>query len=211
MQPLKRISLIFIVLYSFFIAMNALEAFWHGLGVMSSLKSWMHPFMGRERHVHFWLDMLDFVLKILFLVLFNYFVRKNKLGKGYHFLIVLLAFLPFVYSVLSFVIWRKLNRAIFMSCGKRFTWSELKIVCLWILVILQTIVPIVYFVLVTYADSPELISRLIHIKRYELFVHSLEASVFSIIYLLYFVEFRKTIGGVKLADVKIGENQLLDA
>lgn len=211
MQYLRRISLVFIVLYLLFIAMNALEAFWHGLETVSPLKSWMNPFMRQERSVHFWLDMLDFILKILFLALLNYFVRKNKLGKGYHFLIVLLAFLPLVYSVLSFVIWRKLNRSVFMSSGRRFTWSELKIVCLWVLVILQTIIPTVYFVLVNYSDSPEFISRLIHIKRYEFFVHSLEAFVFSIIYLLYFVEFRKTIGEVKLADVRIGENQLLDA
>jgi hypothetical protein len=210
MKNLKRITFLLILLYVIFIAINTLEGFWHLLSPMSLLKSQMHLFVQRVRSVHGWIDWLFYFMNLTFLLIFNHFVRKKRMGKGYHFLIVVLGFFPVAAYFLWFIIWRKLNRTVFEYSERDFTRSDRKIVCLWILIIVRAVVPVIYYVLVNYSKSPEFVSQLISLKHDELFLGSLYSLIFSIIGLLYFIEFRKIIQDLRPELVGVGENQLLD-
>lgn len=210
MKNLRRITFFLILIYVIFIAMNALEGFFQVLNPMSLLRNQMHLFVQRVRSVHVWLDWLFYFTNLSFLLILNYFVRKKGMGKGYHFLIVILGFFPVAAYFLWFIIWRKLNRAVFSYSEKNFIRSDRKIICLWVLIILRAVIPVIYYLLVNYAQSPEFISWLIHLKYYESFFGSLYSLIFSIIGLLYFIEFRKIIRDLKPELVGVRENELLD-
>lgn len=210
MRNLERITLFTIVLYILFILMNSFESFYHSLGMSDSLKQSLLPIIKQERRIHEWLNLLDFAGKIAFLLMCNHFVRKNKLGKAYHFLIVLLSFTPLVYLIAPFIFWRQLNRQLFIYSGKSFSKSDRKIILIWILILVRGFVPMMYFILVQYSTSPELVTTLIHYKNYELIAGSVFALLFSIVYLLYILEFRKTIRDAGPKAIPVSENQLLD-
>ncbi|WP_300664739.1 hypothetical protein [Fluviicola sp.] len=210
MRNLKRITLFFIVLYILFILMNGFEFFWSSLGIFDPLKKSLIPFAEQEAWVHQWLDILDYAGKLVFLLLCNDVVRKNKWGKGDHFLIVLLSFVPIVYLILSFILWRKLNRYLFIYSEKDFTKSDRKIILIWVLILIRVFVPMVYFVLVNYSDSPELVTTLVSYRNYGLIASTVFALLFSMVYLSYFWEFWKTIRDVGPKIIPISENQLLD-
>lgn len=210
MQHLKRISLFFIVLYFLFILMNGFELFWNSMGYLNPLKRSMFSVIEQEFWVHRWLDLLDYAGKIVFLLLCNHFVTKNQLGKGYHFLVVLICFVPFVYLVLSFLIWKKLNRTLFIYSGMSFLRSELKIIFLWILILIRTIGPWIYYVWINYLNPPESVSTLADYSNYESIAISVLALTFSILYLSYFWEFRKMTRKIESKIIPISENQLQD-
>lgn len=210
MRNLKRITLFFIILYILFILMNTFESFWNSLGMLNPLKQSLLPIIEQERRIHEWLNILDFLAKVVFLLLCNHFVRKNKLGKSYHFLIVLLSFVPLVYFIASFILWRKLNRQLFIYSGKDFTKSDRKIILIWVLILIRGFVPLIYSILIDYSTSPELVTTLIYYKNYELIAGSVFALFFSIVYLLYILEFRKTIRDAGPKTIPVSENQLLD-
>ncbi len=210
MRNLKRITFFFIVLYLLFILLNGFESFWNSLVSLDPLKQTLFPVMKQETLIHRWLDILDFAGKVIFLLVCNHVVRKNKLGKSYHFLIVLLSFVPIVYSVLSFILWRKLNRSLFIYSGKDFIRSDRKIILIWILVIIRVFVPLIYLILVDYSNSPELVTTVMSYKNYELIASSVYALIFSLVYLSYFWEFRKIVRDIGPRTIPISENQLLD-
>ncbi|MNK12947.1 hypothetical protein D3C87_310250 [compost metagenome] len=210
LKYLRGITTLFLVLYVVFILMNLLESFWYSLDVTHPLKSLLHTFIKQEKKVHGWLDVLDFGARIVFSLLCNQYVKRNSLGKSYHFLVVLLGFLPVFYYFLYFMIWRKLNRSIVTHSGANFTGSDRMIIFMWILILLHTIIPIVYITLIYSVDSPEIVSRLIYWKRFELSGRAVFALIFSIVYLSYFWKFRKAITN-REPDLIVKDNQLIDS
>ena len=211
MQNLKRFTIFFIILYSLFILINVVECIWNGFGLFDPLKRiWAYPFMKQELRVHEWLNLIDVVALIVFPFACNYLVKKYKLGKGYHFLIVLLSFVPVIYYFLHFVIWRKLNRSIFHYSGRDFMKSDRRIVLIWALILLSLFVSILQTILLFYVESPEIVSLAQYSKRFEPLLKSFGLILFSIVYLSYFLEFKKAIEHFDPNALQIRENQLLD-
>jgi hypothetical protein len=169
----------------------------------------MYPFMKQEIKIHWWIDLLDYLGKIAFLLICNAFVRRNGLAKGYHFLIVILGFAPIAYWFLSFMIWRKLNRAIAINSGKNFIKSDRKIVFIWVLIILMTLFQVSYSLLETFSNTPELVSTLTYYRNYQFIAKSLYILLFSVVYLLYFIDFRKITTNQKKEVIEL-EHQLID-
>lgn len=211
MRNLKLIAQFFIVIYILFVLINTSELFWNGFRFFGSHKmDFMSSFMKIEGEVHFWLNILDSLLQLIFLFFLNHFVKKHKLGKGYHFLVILLSFIPLVYCILFFMVWRKLNREIIWYSGNDSTSSDRKIVFIWVILLGLFGVIIVASAIVYYSESPELIVLIRRLEGFGPFLNSAFLLLTSFAFLSYFIEFNRLISGEALKEGKVGENQLLD-
>lgn len=166
--------------------------------------------MKSEIKVHTILNWISLIALILFLVFANRFVKKNDLGKSFHFLIVLLAFFPFVSYFLYYIIWRKLNQSLFMYLGDSAKESDRVIVLIWIFELSVILCSVLLTSVQYYSNSPELVSLATRLKDFELIAHSIYLLLLSILYLFYFIHFKKGImkheGGVR----DMIENELID-
>lgn len=211
MRNLKLITKSLIAIYMLFVLINTLELFWNGFRFWGSHKmDFMSSFMKIEDKVHFWANILDYVLQIIFLILINQFVKKHKLGKGYHFLFILLSFIPLVYCFLFFMVWRKLNQEIIQYSGNDYVRTDRKIVLIWILLLGTLVSTIVATLIVYYSKSSELISLIGRLEDLGPVLHSVFLLLPSVFFLSYFLEFNRLISSEALKESKIGENQLLD-
>jgi len=217
MKNLKWITSLNLVLYGLFICVNILELIWNGyiysLGnkwIISESMSFSTFFMKSEIKVHTILNWTSLVALILFLVFANRFVKKNDLGKSYHFLIVILAFVPFVSYFLYYIIWRKLNQSVFRYLGGSVKESDRVIVLIWILELSVILGSVLLTSVQYYSNSPELVSLATRLKDFELIAHSVYLLILSILYLFYFVHFKKRIMQGESGVRDMSENELID-
>ncbi|MNU54892.1 hypothetical protein D3C71_439560 [compost metagenome] len=211
MHNLKLIAKSFIVLYILFILINVLELFWNGFLFFDSHKmDFLSSLIKIEKKVHYCANIFDYALQCVFLLFMNHFVKKNEVGKGYHFLIILLAFVPLVNWFLLYIIWRKLNQAVFTSFGTNPMRSDRKIVFIWILILTSLIIAILMSVILFYSKSPELVSLVNRLEGLGPVVRSVFLLFVSFTYLFYFLEFNSMVSDKTPEAVIIRENQLLD-
>lgn len=217
MQNLKRIIIFLIVLYLLFVLLNVLELGWNEF-VFTHRKDFLRSkellsaalWMRQERNLHFWLNLLAYVSQFLFLILCNHFVRRNSLGKGYHFLIVLLAFFPVANWFLLYIIWRKLNQVIFTYAGSSFRRTDSLIILIWVLTLIGTISPIFIPLFTMYSNSPESVSMAMNFSHWGSLIHSVYLLIVSFLYLFYLLGIRKAIQSIPDSGEIILESQLLD-
>lgn len=217
MQNLKRMTIFFIILYTLFVLINALEFSWNEI-VFAHRKDFLQSeellsfslWMRWERDIHFWLNLLGYLTLFLFLIICNRFVRRNNLGKGYHFLLVLLAFFPIANWFLLYMIWRKLNKIIFTYMGRSFRRADQFIILIWILMLVGAISPIFVPLLTMYSNSSESVSMAMNFSYWGSLIRSVYLLIVSLLFLFYFLAFRRTIQSIPNHDEIIRESQLLD-
>ncbi len=217
MRSLKRITIFFILLYVFFILINALEFGWNEY-VFTHRKDFLQSerlrsfslWMRWERSLHLWLNLLAYLTQFLFLIICNRFVRRNNLGKGYHFLLVLLAFFPIANWFLLYMIWRKLNKNIFIYLGRSFKRVDQLIILIWISTLIGAVSPFFVPLFSMYSNSSESVSMAMNFSYWGSLIHSIYLLIVSLLYLFYFLGFRRAIQSMPISEEIIRESQLLD-
>lgn len=217
MKGIRITSSILIVFYILFIGINALETVWNGvvwlflnqLQMSSNLEFYVSA-MSIEAKVHDFMDVSAYLVLFLFIVFCNRFIKRNSLGKGYRFWIVLLGFLPVVSYVAGFIIWRKVNRVLLDSTGKSYKKYDRLIVVIWILNLLVLVISVVSYIILFYSKSPEAVSAMMHYSRYTSFFYAIYMLFASLIYLFYFLGFKREMNHIMNIKNGITENQLLD-
>lgn len=154
---------------------------------------------------------LIFILEIIFLFILNHFVKKQRIGKGYHFLIVLLSFLPVVNLFLFYIIKRKLNKQIFTYSEMNVVKSDRKIVAIWILMILLVLYIFIIIPFLTfYVNVPELVSAASYYSHISIVVTDCCFLAISFTWFFYYLGFKKMLDKLNLAQTQINDNELLD-
>lgn len=215
MQNLKRITHINIILYAVFIVLNLIELLWysHQLSVyyhkivVHKKISDTEALIQVEVMVHSILNIVSYLLMIIQLFFFNQYVKRNGLGKSYHWLLILVAFIPVIHYFLYYFIWRNLNKSILDSFGKKSKSSDRKIILIWVLVLIVSILSLIYPYLSAYIAATEGIFSVSRFVMIQVIFNVTVLLTVSIIELLYLMEFRKEL---KNADEGLSEDQLLD-
>ena len=200
-----------IVLYVTFVLMNFLELIWN----CSRLFDHRPPgpldyLMEQELGFHKWLNLISYFTFIFFLLVCNHFVRKHGLGKGYHFLVVLLGFFPVAYYFLFFIIWRKLNKVLFIYSGENPLKSDRKIIVVWVFVLLSFVGTVIQFSSPYFLSNPGILSTIGYLIPYIPIIHSVYLLGFSVVCLTYFFEFRRIVLGGRNDSEYLSEDVLLD-
>lgn len=209
---LRRITLILLAVYLLFALMNFLKGIWNfafhfSFGEVSSLIK----FQNYAGKFHLGVYVSVYLLEIIFMLILNRFVRKIGIGKGYHVLIVLLSFLPLANCFLFFMLKRKLNKQLFDYSGISGKMSDRKLIGAWVLIIIFVLSSLIAPLLVMYLSSPEAVSEVSY--NWGRFSWLISDSYFlstSLIYLFYYLEFKKMLHKVDLMRNGISDNQLLD-
>lgn len=217
MQNLKRTITFFVILNSLFVLMNALEFFWQqhlfrfrGDYHSSIELQYFSLFMRREENVHFWLNLLAYLILFLLLFFCNRFIKKQNLGKGYHVLLVILGFLPIANWFLLYIIWRKSNRILFEYAGMNYKRSDQFIIIIWVLTLVAAISPLIVPIFTMYSRSPESVSEVMYYSGFASIIRSLYLIIMSFLFLFYSLSFKRAINNVKDPVKIITESQLLD-
>jgi hypothetical protein len=209
LKYLRGITIIFLIAYLLFMLMNFLKGIWDwtfyfGDGELISL---MHikNYMGK---FHLVIYVLIYILEIVFMLVMNHLVKKH--GKGYHFLIILLSFLPVANCFLFYIIKRKLNKQLFNYSGMNVNRSDRKIVTNWILMIFFIIYTFLIPLLMFYVIVPELVSRAAYYSHISIVVTNCYFFTTSLIGLFYYLEFKEMLNRIESNGSGIGNTQLLD-
>jgi uncharacterized membrane protein len=211
MKGIRIICNIQIIFYILFISMNLLESIWYGTGTYFADKNGLFStLMRNEVKFHDSLNILSIIALFLFLVLCNQFIKKHDLAKGYHFLILLISFLPIVNYFLLFIIWRKSTKILFKYFKKDVKMSDLKIVWLWILQLLPLPIFALATIIIYYSNSPSLVTNVIHLRDSEPLIHSIYLLIISCIWLFYLLEFKRAMNPIAENEELIEYSQLLD-
>jgi hypothetical protein len=213
LKSLKGITIILMAVNVFFIFVNFLKGIWDWSFYFGN-GGW-GPFFRFANYLgksYFVIYALIFILEIIFLFVLNHFVKKQRIGKGYHFLIVLLSFLPVVNLFLFYVIKRKLNKQVVAYSEMNGVKSDRKIVVIWILMILLVlyiflIIPFLTF----YVYVPELVSSAAYYSHISIVVTDCCFLVISFTWFLYYLGFKKMLDQLNLAQTQINDNALLDS
>lgn len=215
MQNLKRIINLNTIFYAVFILLNLIELSWYS----NQLSHYYHKIVVHKKisetevliqaevSFHSFLNVASYVLTIVQLFFFNRYVKRNNLGKSYHWLIILVAFIPVVHYFLYYFIWLKLNKLIMHSFGKKSTSSDRKIILIWVLVLVVSIFSLIYPYLSAYIAATQGIFSVSRLIMITVIFNVTVLLMVSIIELFYLVEFRKVL---KNAGGELSENQLLD-
>lgn len=215
MKNLKRIININIIFYAVFIVLNLIELFWYSYQlsyyynkiVVHKKISETEILIQVEASFHIFLNFASYALTIIQLFFFNHYVKRNNLGRSYHWLLILVAFIPVIHYFLYYFIWLKLNRLILNSYGKKSNSSERKIVLIWVLVLIVSTLSFIYPFLSAYIASTEGIFGVSRFAMINVIFNVAVLLLVSIIELLYLIEFRNALKNV---DKELSENQLLD-
>lgn len=209
---LRSITLILLVVYMLFTLMNFLKGVWNfafhfnygELGPPIKFQNYAGKF-------HLVVYVSVYLLEIVFMLILNRFVRKNGIGKGYHVLIVLLSFLPLANCFLFFMLKRKLNKQLFDYSGISGKMSDRKLIAAWVLIIIFVLSSLIAPLLIMYLSSPEAVSEVSHNwGRFSLLITDSYFLSTSLIYLFYYLEFKKMLHKLDLMRNDISDNQLLD-
>lgn len=200
MRNLKRITYLIIVFYGLFIFFNIVEIIWNGynysLGnrlIISNRMDFMNAFMRFELVAHNVVNVLDIAAQVIFLLLCNWMVKKNNLGKSVHVLLILLSFFPIANLFLYYILWRKLNQNLFKFFGSSYKESDRKIVALWFLILCSVVGSIMFGIAEFYSKSPEFVSTITRLKDLGPLINSCCLLAASVLFLTYFLEFNRGI------------------
>lgn len=200
------------IVYILFMLHNFLKGIWDwtfhfGNGEWNSLIRFAN-YMGKSYFVIYGLIQ---VLEFVFILVLNHFVKKQQIGKGFHFLIILLSFLPVVNLFLFYIVKRKLNKQLFKYSGMKGVRSDRKIVAIWILMVLLVMyIFIIMPFLTLYVNSPELVSEAAYYSHFSIMVTDCCLLTVSFTWLLYYLEFKGMLNKIDLNRSEIGDTQLLD-
>jgi hypothetical protein len=216
MQNLKRITFINIILYSIFIVLNIIELIWYSNQmvvnyhriIMHNKISSTEALIQVEVTVHTVMNFVSYGVTMIQLFLFNSYVKRNNIGKSYHWLLIAVAFIPVIHFFLYYFIWRKLNRSILNSIGKRSKSSDRKIILMWVVVLIVSIISLIYPLLSDYVAATHGIFGSARLARMYVVFNALVLLCVSVIELLYLIEFQKELRNV---GEELAENQLIDA
>lgn len=211
LKYLNVIVIIFLIAYVLFIPMNFLKGIWDwtfhfGNGELNSLIRFKNH-MGK---FHFVIYVLICILEILFMFGLNRLVKKHGIGKGYHFLIILLSFLPIANCFLFYIIKRKLNKQLFTYSGMNAKRTDREIVATWVLMILFISYTFLLPFLMFYVVTPELASGINYYLRFSILVTDCYFLTTSLICLFYYYEFKQMLNKIDLNGIGVGNTQLLD-
>jgi hypothetical protein len=217
-KKLKRITLIQIILYSLFVGLNLLELVWFtnkyliygGRIIFHQKTSFIQTLFNSELQFHGFLNLISYLILIIHLLIYNQYVKRNNLGKSYHWLIILLSFVPLINIFLHYFLWRKLNELIVISFGKNPKNSDKKIVILWILILFSTILGAFSFFILGYISSNFGLTSRVRFERIKPIIESITLLSVSMIHLSYSFEFRKAMKNRTFQEDEISDGQLLD-
>lgn len=217
MTNLKHFTVFFLFSYLLLLLMGIVESVWYA-GIFTSMNDTLgwerlsnfYPLMEQEVRIHFWLKLLSYISLFFFMVFWNHLVKKHRLGKGYHVLIILLGFLPLVNYALLYVIWRDLNKALYIRAGKRYSRSDQLIIFIWISTVLTSVLPFLVPFFSTYYSSSVSITMIAYYSTLLTFIHSVCLAIISLLLLLYFLGLKQTILLLQDSDRKIDDHELLD-
>jgi hypothetical protein len=214
---LKRITNVNILLYGIFVCMNLLEICWNGYLFSARNKlsiadkhGLMASFMKMEVRLHTVFNIAAFVLLVVFFLLCNRFIKRNELGKSYHFLIILWSYFPIINLFLRFIIWRKLNQQLFRYFRIPHKRTDRLIVTLWVLELSLFIAPVFLWITKFYLKSPEFVSRIDRLEIAYPLAKSFYLLGLSFIFLFYFLNISKGISHKEAGEENFSENDLID-
>lgn len=216
MKNLRLITTVKLVLYCIFLVLNIVEFgyYFHeyvvygGKLIITRKVRTIDSVLEWELLFHSILNSVSFLVMVFQMLIYNAFVKKYTAGKPVHVLWVLAAFIPGVYYVWCFILWRKLNRAIFSHFGKDPQASDRKIFLMWGILLVAVLATVFSSFLEHYLVRVGPMGSFRYARLSNL-IHSAYLLVFSLIGLSYFMEFRRKITG-RNVEVEISENQLLD-
>lgn len=212
LKYLRTVTIILLIGYVLFMLMNFLKGIWDwtfyfGNGELNSLIRFVN-YMGKSYFVVYGLIQ---VLEFVFILFLNHFVKKQQIGKGFHFLIILLSFLPVVNLFLFYIIKRKLNKQIFKYSGMKGVRSDRKIVAIWILMVLLVMyIFIIMPFLMFYVNIPEIVAGAAYYSHISIVVTDCCFLTVSFTWFLYYLEFKRMLNKVDLLGISIHDNALLD-
>jgi hypothetical protein len=210
---LKGITIALMIVYILFMFHNFLKGIWDwtfhfGNGEWNSLLRSAN-YLGKS---YFVIYALIQILEFGFIFFLNRFVKRQEIGKGYHFLIILLSFLPLVNLFLFYIVKRKLNKQFFKYSGINGVRSDRKILGIWILMVLLVIyIFIIMPFLTLYVNTPELVSEAAYYPHFSIVVTDCCFLVISFVWLLYYLEFKRMLHQIELIGSSINDNMLLDS
>lgn len=199
LRRLKGIVIILLLVYVLFTLMNVLRGIWEyfiffGKGELYFLAGFKDYASG----IHLAVYASTYLMEIIFLFVLNRFIKKYRIGKGYHFLIILLSFLPIMNCFLFFIIKRKLNKQLMTDCGVNWSRSDHKIVANWILMVLFVFLSFVIPILSVYLTSkPNASSVTMYWSKVSILVKDTYFFTTSLIQLLYYLEFKRVLDRVE--------------
>ena len=192
---LKRITIIFLVLFTFFMLATLLESVCSGM--IYSGKSFhsdkFRLFLEYEGRLYFGLNVCAYILHLVFLLIANSFVKKRLGEKGTHFLMVLLAFLPIANYFLRYIIWRRLNRQVFNYSGVAWIKSDRKIKAIWILTLTSETLGLLLPFLMPFFYRYMTVTEIGEFSMFRIFIITICQLFVSIFYFLYYLEFKKVL------------------
>ncbi len=217
MQNLKRINYLNLVLYGLFICFNLLEIGWNGYNYslgnklitsdqMSSMNTWMYIEIGSHKILNF----VALAVIVVFLLLCNRMVKKNDLGKSFHFLLILLGFFPIASFFLYYIIWRRLNQNLFKYFGGSYKESDRIIVVIWVFELSYRGGAILVWIAGFYSNNPEFVSKITALKDLEPLIHSFYLLAISVLYFLYCMNFHRGIVKSESGIRDLIKNDLID-
>ncbi len=215
LKYLKGITIILMIVNVFFVFMNLLKGIWDWAFHFGD-GGW-GPFLHFANYLgksYFVVYTLIYILEIIFILILNRLLRKQRIGKGkgYHPLIVLLSFLPVVNLFLFYILKRRLNKQVFAYSELNVVKSDRKIVAIWILMILLVIYIFILVPFLTfYVNVPELVSGAAYYSHISILVADCCFLAISFTWFLYYLEFKRMLDKVDLMHTQINDNALLDS
>ncbi len=218
MKSIRIITGIMLVLFALFLVMNCIYTF---LAIYRHLYGQFRLFSPEFRmFMNFisWMNIAYLFVNIflyvglcLFLLFCNRFIKKNRLGKGYHFMIVVIGFLPIVNWFLPYIIWLKLNKNSHDHFRSNSKTSSLKIIFSWIFSIGSALFFLVSTFLITwYSSSPEMVTTF-EANRNLAFLVSFSLLIgFSVAAFSYYWSFLKQVRRSDSLMNGLPQSQLLD-
>lgn len=211
LKYLRVLTIILLIVYVLFMLMNFLRGIWDwtfhfGNGEWNSLIRFAN-YLGKS---YFVIYALIQVLEFVFILVLNRFLKK-QIGKGYHFLIILLSFLPVVNLFLFYIVKRKLNKQLFKYSGMNGVKSDRKIVGIWILMVLLVMyIFIIMPFLMYYVNIPELVSEAAYYSHFSIVVTDCCFLAISFTWFLYYLEFKRVIDKAGSGGNVLNYTSLLD-
>ena len=169
------------------------------------------PVILKMNVIYYLMHVLVYIGPFLFLVFCNRFVRKNHVGSGYPFFIILLGFFPIANWFLRYIIWLKLNKTIHTWFQTSSKVSGIKIILAWILSVGSMLFFLIgSFLVATYSSSPEMVTSFETNRNLVFLIVFIALVLYSITACSYYWNFLKLMKGLPSQMEGMGESQLLD-
>lgn len=218
MTNLKRFTVFFLFSYILLSLMSALESVCYG-SLLANMHTnsgmtrsdFFYSMMEHEIRVHYWLKLLTYISLFFFMAFWNHLVKKHQFGKGFHVLIILLGFLPLVNYVLLYVLWRSLNKTLYIRAGKNYNKSDQLIILIWILNFIAAIIPLLAPYLAMNSRGSVSITTIAHFTVLMSWIHVLFQLMISLFLLFYFIGLMRVVKNLPDTEEIMAENALAES